>query len=241
MPPTYRQVARIKLIRRASADGSRRSVLGDLDRERTVRGYGHDPADRPWRWPGAARYALRRRPGLLRPPVDVYEPEPGSLTLLKDRPVTVRDGTTLRVNVVLPAGRGPFPVLLPAHPYGKDDLPRRGRAGGYRVSVQYRMLRQPGRVRFSSLTGWEAPDPAWWAGQGYAVANCDLRGAGTSEGSCAIWSDQEGEDVCDLIEWAGAQPWSTGAVGLIGVSYLAISQWKAAALAPPSLKAVCPW
>ncbi|HTZ25201.1 MAG TPA: CocE/NonD family hydrolase [Streptosporangiaceae bacterium] len=167
--------------------------------------------DKPWRRPGAVRYALRRVPGLLRPPVDVYEPEPGSLTMLKDLPVTVRDGATLRVNVVLPTGDGPFPALLSAHPYGKDNLPRRGRTG-YRVSVQYRMLRQPDRVRFSSLTGWEAPDPAWWAGQGYAVVNCDLRGAGTSEGTCAIWSDQEGEDVYDLIEWAAAQPWSTGAI-----------------------------
>ena len=28
---------------------------------------------------------------------------------------------------------------------------------------------------------------------------------------------------------------------MLGVSYLAISQWKAAALRPPSLKAICPW
>ncbi len=200
--------------------------------------------DRPWRRPGAAAYALRRLPGLARPPVRVYEPGTGSVTVLRDLPVTVRDGTVLRVNAVLPAGPGPgpFPVLLAAHPYGKDDLPRRRRAGaGYRVSVQYRMLRQPDTVRFSALTGWEAPDPAWWAGQGYAVLACDLRGAGTSEGQSSLMSDQEGEDVHDLIEWAGAQPWSTGAVGMLGVSYLAISQWKAAALQPPSLKAICPW
>jgi len=196
--------------------------------------------DKPWRRPGAARYALRRAAGLLRPPVDVYEAEPGSLTMLRDLPVTVRDGTTLRVNVVLPAGDGPFPVLLSAHPYGKDNLPRRGRTG-WRVSVQYRMLRQPARVRFSSLTGWEAPDPAWWAAQGYALVNCDLRGAGTSEGTASLLSDQEGEDIYDVVEWAGAQSWSTGAVGMLGVSYLALSQWKAAALRPPSLKAICPW
>ena len=129
---------------------------------------------------------------------------------------------------------------MSAHPYGKDNLPaRRGR--GWRVSIQYRMLRQTERVRFSSLTGWEAPDPAWWAAQGYAVASCDLRGAGTSQGKASLLSDQEGEDVHDLIEWAAAQPWSTGAIGLIGVSYLAISQWKAAALNPPGLKAICPW
>ena len=160
--------------------------------------------------------------------------------MLHDLPVVVRDGITLRVNVVLPSGGGRFPVLMSAHPYGKDNLPqRRGRR--YRVSVQYRLLRQTGRVRFSSLTGWEAPDPAWWAAQGYAVVNCDLRGAGTSEGSASLLSDQEGADVHDLIGWAAAQPWSTGVVGMLGVSYLAISQWKAAALRPPGLKAICPW
>ena len=185
-------------------------------------------------------YALRRLPGLLRPPVSVDEPPAGSLTVLRDLPVTVRDGTILRVNVALPPGGGQFPVLMSAHPYGKDNLPRR-RGRGWQVSVQYRVLRQTGPVRFSSLTGWEAPDPAWWTAQGYAVVNCDLRGAGTSGGEAALLSDQEGEDVHDLIQWAAAQPWSTGDVGLLGVSYLAISQWKAAALQPPALKAICPW
>ena len=196
--------------------------------------------DRPWHRPGAVRYALRRLPGLLRPPVSVYEPAAGSLCVLRDLPVVVRDGTTLRANVVLPAAAGRFPVLMSAHPYGKDNLPqRRGRS--YRVSFQYRLLRQPYPVRFSVLTGWEAPDPAWWTARVYAVVNCDLRGAGASEGSASLFSDQEGEDVYDLIEWAASQPWSTGAIGMLGVSYLAISQWKAAALQPPALKAICPW
>jgi uncharacterized protein len=197
--------------------------------------------DRPWHRPGALRYALADRlPGLLHPRVSVYEPAPGSLSQDRDLPVVVRDGTTLRVNVVRPALGEKFPVLLSAHPYGKDNLPvRRGR--GWRVSVQYRVLRQTGPLHFSSLTGWEAPDPAWWAAQGYAVVNCDLRGAGTSAGTARLFSGQEGEDVYDLIEWAAAQPWSTGAVGLVGVSYLAISQWEGAAQQPPSLKAICPW
>ncbi len=196
--------------------------------------------DRPWHRPGAVSYALARLPGLCRPPVTVFEPAIESLSVLRDLPVVMRDGTTLRANVVRQAGDGRFPVLVSAHPYGKDKLPRR-RGRGYRVSFLYRILRQTAPVRFSSLTGWEAPDPAWWAAQGYAVVNCDLRGAGTSEGSAALLSDQEGEDVYDLIEWAAAQPWSTGAVGMIGVSYLAMSQWKAAALQPPGLKAICPW
>ena len=86
--------------------------------------------DRPWHRPGAARYALARLPGLLRPRVEVYEPASGSLEVLRDLPVTVRDGTVLRVNVVLPMGGGRFPVLMSAHPYGKDNLPTRAAAAG---------------------------------------------------------------------------------------------------------------
>lgn len=199
-------------------------------------------ADRPWKRPGAARYALERLRRLLRPTVEVYEPAPGAVVIHHDVAVTTRDGTVLRVNVHLPTGDGPFPVLMSAHPYNKDNVPKKRKWGrGYSVPFQYRVLRQPSHVRFSTLAGWEAPDPAWWTAHGFAVINCDLRGAGTSEGTSTLLSDQEGEDVYDLIEWAGTQPWSTGAVGMIGVSYLAISQWKSAALRPPHLKAIVPW
>ena len=38
--------------------------------------------------------------------------------------VMVRDGTVLRVNVFRPKeGPGRFPVLMSAHPYGKDKIP----------------------------------------------------------------------------------------------------------------------
>lgn len=198
--------------------------------------------DRPWKRPGAVRYARTRLQGLLHPPVEVHPPEHGSVVVQCDVAVSTRDGTVLRVNVHLPSGDGPFPVLVSAHPYGKDHIPAKRKWGaGYSVPFQYRILRQPSRIRFSSLTGWEAPDPAWWTTHGFAVVNCDLRGAGHSDGVSSLLSDQEGEDVYDLIEWAAAQPWSTGAVGMIGVSYLAISQWKAAALRPPHLKAIVPW
>lgn len=197
--------------------------------------------DRPWRRPGAARYALARLKGILRPQVTVFEPAPETIVIHRDVEVITRDGTVLRVNVHLPAAGGPFPVVLCAHPYGKDHLPTKKKSGSYKVSFQYRALRQTGPVRFSSLTGWEAPDPAFWVSQGYAVVNCDLRGCGTSDGTAAVLSDQEGEDVYDLIEWAGTALWSTGAVATVGVSYLAVSQWKAAALHPPSLRAMIPW
>jgi putative CocE/NonD family hydrolase len=49
------------------------------------------------------------------------------------------------------------------------------------------------------------------------------------------------KDYYDVIEWAASQPWCDGGVGLCGVSYLAMSQWRAAALRPPHLKAIIPW
>ncbi|EON31507.1 putative acyl esterase [Gordonia terrae C-6] len=198
--------------------------------------------DRPWRRPGAARYALTRIRGALRPPVEVYTPDPDSMVIERDSEVLTRDGTVLRVNVHRPVGDGPFPVILSAHPYGKDNLPTPKRFGkGYTLPFQYRALRQTAPVRFSSLTSWESPDPAFWTAQGYVVVNADLRGCGHSDGIGSPFAGQEGEDVHDLVEWAAVQPWSTGRVAMLGVSYLAITQWEAAATRPPHLVAIVPW
>jgi predicted acyl esterase len=195
--------------------------------------------DTPWRRPGRLAYARRRLRSALRPPVTVH-PAPPSVVQVRDVEVPMRDGVVLRVNVYRPEGDGPFPVILSEHPYGKDVLPKR-RWRGWSLNLQYRIMNQSQPMGFSSLTGWEAPDPAWWVSRGYAVVNADARGAGTSDGVGSLFSDAEALDVYDLIEWAGAQSWSTGRVGMLGVSYLAISQYKAAALNPPSLKAICPW
>jgi predicted acyl esterase len=178
---------------------------------------------------------------MLRIPVTVHAHDPSVVVVERERPVLTRDGTTLRANVHHPPGDGPFPTILCTHPYGKDNVPTPTRRGSYRVSFQYRALRQTGPIAFSDLTTWEAPDPEWWAARGYALVNCDLRGAGTSDGVGTLMSKQEGEDIFDLVEWAAAQPWSTGAVGLLGVSYLALSQWRGAAERPPSLRAIVPW
>ncbi|MEO8888272.1 MAG: CocE/NonD family hydrolase [Jatrophihabitantaceae bacterium] len=195
--------------------------------------------DVPWRRPGRVAYARARLGAFLRPPVTVV-PAPDDLRVDRDVAVPMRDGVILRVNLYRPPGDDRVPVILSAHPYGKDNHPHRTRRG-WSLNLQYRIMNQPEPVEFSSETGWEAPDPVWWVSQGYAVVNADLRGAGTSDGVGSLFSDAEAADVVDLIEWAGAQPWSTGRVGMLGVSYLAIAQYKAAALHPRSLKAICPW
>lgn len=184
-------------------------------------------------------YALRRLRGIFRPPVRILPP-PQGVRFDRDVEVAVRDGTLLRVNVFRPQGEGRYPVILCAHPYRKDDLPK-SRGRGFRTPFQYRLLRQTSELQHSAWTSWEAPDPAFWVPRGYVVVNCDLRGFGRSDGVGELISDAEARDYYDLIEWAAAQPWATGKVGLNGVSYLALSQWKVAALQPPHLAAICPW
>ena len=51
----------------------------------------------------------------------------------------------------------------------------------------------------------------------------------------------DAQDYYDLIERVALQPWCTGCIGLLGVSYLAMSQWRVAALKPPHLRAIVPW
>jgi putative CocE/NonD family hydrolase len=194
--------------------------------------------DRPWRRPGAVRYALRRIRGIAKPPITVTDP-PADIVVDRDVEVPTRDGTTLRINVFRRSDE-PRPVIVCIHPYGKDNLPKR-RGNKWTFSVQYRLLRQPRPVTFSALTGWEAPDPVWWAAHGFTVANADSRGCGRSDGTGKLLSRQEAEDTYDLVQWIAGQTWCDGNVLMLGLSYLAISQYAVAALQPPALRAICPW
>ncbi|ORW86647.1 hydrolase [Mycobacterium sp. IEC1808] len=195
--------------------------------------------DRPWRRRGALRYALTRLRGIAKPPITVT-PAPPVILVERDVGVPTRDGTVLRINVCRTPDDTPRPVILSVHPYGKDNLPRR-RAGRWTFSVQYRVLRQTQPITFSALTGWEAPDPAWWTANGFTVVNADMRGCGHSDGTGNLLSRQEAEDSYDLVQWIAGRPWCDGRVVMLGVSYLAITQYAVAALQPPALRAICPW
>ena len=56
-------------------------------------------------------------------------------------------------------------MIMCAHPYGKDRLPRRT-PFGYLFDIQYRAMRQSAPLRFSAWTSWESPDPAFWVRRG---------------------------------------------------------------------------
>ena len=49
---------------------------------------------------------------------------------------------------------------------------------------------------------------------------------------------QEQADGCEVIEWIAAQPWCTGAVGMVGISWSGFNSLQIAAHRPPALKAI---
>ena len=148
-----------------------------------------------------------------------------------DVPVPMRDGVDILIDVFRPATEQPVPVIVAWSPYGKH------------APFGYDMLEgsgvEPGTV--SQYCALEAPDPGMFCPEGFAVVNVDPRGTWAVEGKHEMWSVSEGRDEYDLIEWLASQDWCTGKVGLGGVSYLAISQWFAAAQRPPHLAAINPW
>lgn len=149
-------------------------------------------------------YALDRLRRFVAPPVTITPP-PRGVHVARDVPVAMRDGTILRANVFRPAAAGHYPVVVCAHPYGKDRLPRRTPIG-YLPDPQFRLMRQSSPVRCLAWTSWEAPDPAFWVRRGYVVVNYDFRAFGHSDGEGSLISDAEAQDYYDLIEWAAVQP-----------------------------------
>jgi len=146
----------------------------------------------------------------------------------RDVAVPMRDGTIIYTDIYRPEDGTNLPSIVAWSPYGK----RGGYARGRHI---------PGVPLASPMTKFEGPDPDYWCRHGYCIINPDPRGVGNSEGDIAVFGTQEGRDSHDLIEWVASQVWSNRKVGMSGNSYLAISQWFAAAEKPPHLAAIAPW
>ena len=143
--------------------------------------------------------------------------------------IPVRDGIALRANVYRPVAAGNYPVLMSLGPYGKDR------------NLADRAPELARKLGGGPFVNWETPDPQWWVPHDYVIVRVDSRGSGESPGYLAPFTKQIAEDYYDAIEWAAIQPWSTGKIGTLGVSYYGASQWAAAALKPPHLAAMVPW
>ena len=134
-----------------------------------------------------------------------------------DIAVPTRDGTVLQADVYRPEAEGRFPALIAASCYPRQiqDL---GAPMGF----------------------IEAGASDFFVPRGYVHVIANLRGTGGSGGTFTLFNQTEREDLYDLVEWAAAQPWCDGNVGMIGISYFAMTQLEAASECPPHLKAIFP-
>ena len=127
--------------------------------------------------------------------------------------IPLKDGTRLAARVWLPtdAEASPVPAILEYLPYRRRDF-----------TAQRDALTHP-----------------YVAGHGYACVRVDMRGSGDSDG---VLTDEylplEQDDAVEVIAWLAAQPWCTGAVGMMGHSWGGFNALQVAARRPPALRAI---
>jgi hypothetical protein len=122
----------------------------------------------------------------------------------------MRDGVRLDTSIWLPVGTEKAPAILLRTPYKESVM---------------------GFKRLGVLRYVEA---------GYALVIQQVRGIGASEGHFVFNAPVEPLDGYDTVEWIAAQPWCTGAVGMDGSSYVAMTQLTAAKARPPHLRCIVP-
>ena len=127
--------------------------------------------------------------------------------------IPLPDGSRLAARLWMPkdADKNPVPVILEYLPYRKRD----------------------GTIVRDALTH------PYLAGHGYACVRVDMRGNGDSDG--LMWdeySEQELQDADDVIAWLVKQPWSTGRIGMMGISWGGFNGLQVAARQPKGLDAV---
>ena len=156
-----------------------------------------------------------------------------------DVPIQMDDGLVLRADIFRPPQAGQYPVILTYGIYAKGLSFQKGYPRQWEKMVSDHPEILQGST--NKYQNWEVTDPERWVPHGYAVVRVDSRGAGWSPGLMDPNSPREIEDLYLCIEWAGTQPWSNGKVGMLGISYYASNQWRAAGKHPPHLVAIIPW
>lgn len=136
--------------------------------------------------------------------------------------IPVSDGITIDADIVRPVSDGRHPVILSVHAYAKAD--------------QFAPIKPTGmNVERGHM---EAGDCNFFARRGYVHVIANVRGTGRSGGNFGNLDARSIQDIAEVIEWLARQSWSSGRVGMFGISYFSIVQQRVATLAPPSLKAL---
>ena len=143
-----------------------------------------------------------------------FKPVVGQPTQLIDNTwIPLADGTRLAARIWMPSDalQNPVPAILEYLPYRKDD----GTAIRDRVIHEY------------------------FAGHGYASIRVDIRGSGDSDGLLLDeYLPQEQLDALEVIAWIANQPWCSGKVGMMGISWGGFNGLQVAARRPPALGAI---
>jgi predicted acyl esterase len=138
---------------------------------------------------------------------------PKTVRVIEHTLIRLKDGTMLAARIWLPddAEQNPVPAILEYLPYRKRD----------------------GTYERDALTH------PYLAGHGYAGVRVDIRGCGESGGLLLDeYTKQEQDDGVEVIAWLAAQPWCSGVVGMMGISWGGFNGLQIAARRPPALKAI---
>ena len=145
--------------------------------------------------------------------MDIVTQFPRQVREIENLFITLSDGCRLAARIWLPADaeQKPVPAILEYLPYRKRD----------------------GTAERDHLTH------PYFAGNGYACIRVDMRGSGESDGLLDDeYLKQEQDDCLEVLKWIAAQPWCTGSIGMIGISWGGFNGLQVAARRPAELKAV---
>lgn len=150
--------------------------------------------------------------------------------------IRMRDGITLAATVHLPLGKtaadGPFPTVIEYSGY------QTAAPGNFYLGAAAQVAKHPDPLApaISTVLGGVLAPAA-----GFASVSVQMRGSGCSGGAFDIFDWPTILDGYDAIETVAAQPWVAGhRVGMVGISFSAISQWAVAGMHPPHLAAIAP-
>ena len=156
--------------------------------------------------------------------------------------LTTRDGTQLAIYVhppTSPAGEPGLSSGLPVPPSlpGTSNLPlpHVDYAPPYPTLIEY------SGYGYADPSGPENGIAVLANLMGFAVVDVNMRGTGCSGGAYDFFEPLQNLDGYDVIETIAHQPWVRDhKVGMMGISYGAISQLFTAQLDPPDLEAISP-
>jgi len=144
--------------------------------------------------------------------------------LRQTRVVRMRDGVGIAIDVFVPRATAPVATIIRQTRYARSLVPR-GALGRLAVSTIDHNL----RMRRAFLAA------------GFAWVDVDVRGSGASGGTQPFpWHPGEVRDGGELVDWIVGQPWSSGKVGSLGVSYDGTCAEMLLVNRHPAVRAVAP-